>query len=289
MLHRQSRTRTLAGVFLFSIIAGTGMQGAIAPAAHAGEVSLQGVTARWNDNAFVKPDGCGNFSIDWVNGSGRELLMIRVQVFRSNGFTLFWQSAIPAQPGESGTFSQVICESRLTDGLGPYRVDLTIEDYSFTGGGSYVASAPLTFLATAPAPAPAPAPPPPAAAPATPVAPTVTRAPKRPSSVQVRLDGTSARISWRKASRLSEGVRYEVTAFPGGKSCRTQENSCVIRGLKRGGEYQFAIVATNSVGASPTATSKVIRVPQPQSPRPAATQRPSQPRPTPPKPEADLS
>jgi hypothetical protein len=286
---RRSRRRICASIVVL-MLASAGLQGVLAPSAYAGELSLQGVTIRWNDNAFVRPNGCENYSFDWVNNSGRDLLQVRVQVFQSTGFTIFWQWAIPARAGESGTFNQVICDSRLRDGLGPYRIDLYIENYSSRGGGSFVASAPLTFLAQAPAPGSAPAAQP--GAPSVPSA--VTRAPKPPSQVRIKLNGTSAAVAWRGLPQAQQVQRYEVTAFPGGKSCKTKKTSCTIKGLARGRDYQFTIVAVNAAGSSSAAKSKVVRVPQtqqsrPSQARPTQTPRPSpQPSPTT-KPEAEIS
>jgi len=268
------RVYRLIGLLVATVVLLGGLHGVNAPVAHAGEIRLQGVIVRWDDNLFVKPTGCGNYAIDWTNGSGRRLLMIRVQVMRSNDISLFWQSQIPALPGQSGTFNQVICDSRLSDGLGPYRVDLTIEDY---GGASFVASAPLTFLSTAPAPAPGAAP---GAA---------TRAPKRPSSIRVKLTGTTANVSWREAPLAQQVTGYEVTAYPGGKACKTKKNACSIKGLKRGSEFQFTVVALNPVGSSPAAKSKVIRVPQARQERPTPAPRPTRPPPPPPKPAPELT
>jgi len=53
------------------------------------------------------------------------------------------------------------------------------------------------------------------------------------------------------ASQLT-GVKYTITAGPGGASCVTTGTSCLITGLTNGTTYTFSVVATSS---SPTATS----------------------------------
>ncbi len=53
------------------------------------------------------------------------------------------------------------------------------------------------------------------------------------------------------ASQLS-GVKYTITAGPGGASCVTTTTSCLVTGLTNGTTYTFSVVATST---SPSATS----------------------------------
>ena len=48
-------------------------------------------------------------------------------------------------------------------------------------------------------------------------------------------------------------TRYTVTAEPGGKTCTTTTNSCVIMGLANGTGYTVNVTATNAAGTGPAA------------------------------------
>lgn len=117
---------------------------------------------------------------------------------------------------------------------------------------------------------------------------TVARiAPATPRSIQVRPLREAARVSWtRIRSQQGTGkITYEVTASPGGKTCRTAKAACTLRGLDAGQSYTFRIIARQGGISSKPATSQNVRLPSPPSPGP----RPTPPTPTPPKPEQEIS
>jgi hypothetical protein len=48
-------------------------------------------------------------------------------------------------------------------------------------------------------------------------------------------------------------THYTVTAEPGGQTCTTTTNSCIIKGLANGTGYTFIVTATNAAGTGPAA------------------------------------
>ena len=58
-------------------------------------------------------------------------------------------------------------------------------------------------------------------------------------------------------------LTYTVTATPGGATCTTTGNSCLIQGLSDGTAYSFAVVASNSVGAAAAVSGAATTVAAP--------------------------
>jgi hypothetical protein len=56
---------------------------------------------------------------------------------------------------------------------------------------------------------------------------------------------------------------YTVTATPGGATCTTTQNYCVISGLTPGDSYNFSVVATNGSNTGPAVSSGAILLREP--------------------------
>ena len=146
--------KLLIGIASIGLISGSVVG---ASPASAGSLDLQGATLSWDDATFYAPDGCSRFKFNWTNNSGRDLLRLAMTVTSRFGDSIARDSKIGIDPGTGGIFDVQICRLSLTDGLGPYNVNLYIGDYTSRGGGSWEVTAPLTFISRTPAPEPAPA------------------------------------------------------------------------------------------------------------------------------------
>lgn len=86
--------------------------------------------------------------------------------------------------------------------------------------------------------------------------------PSAPGSAMAIAGADQAFVSW-SAPNSDGGAAvssYTVTSSPGGASCTTSTLSCVVTGLTTGVSYTFAVIATNSVGASVPATTAPVTV-----------------------------
>ena len=139
----------------------------VAAPANAGQLDVQGATLSWDDATFYMPTGCSRFKFNWSNGTGRRILQLSMTLTDPYGDSVANDSKIGIESGTAGFFDEQICNHQLENGLGPYRVTLTIEDYTSLGGGAWSSSADLNFIprpgsepkpaATAPADAAKPA------------------------------------------------------------------------------------------------------------------------------------
>lgn len=86
--------------------------------------------------------------------------------------------------------------------------------------------------------------------------------PSAPRAVHAIGAATSIRVSWKRPASLGASAirEYVVTSRPSSKSCSTRSTSCVVKGLRPGSSYTFGVVAKNSQGVSPKATSNRIKV-----------------------------
>ncbi len=98
--------------------------------ASSSHLDVYGVTLDWNPESFWAPAGCSTFDFSYRNGSGIRLLSIEFEILSQFGDKVGWDSEVGVDPGISGTWSEQICASDLTDGLGPYKLRLLIEDYA---------------------------------------------------------------------------------------------------------------------------------------------------------------
>jgi subtilisin family serine protease len=85
----------------------------------------------------------------------------------------------------------------------------------------------------------------------------VAVAPSEP--VNVTATPGDARVTVRWSAPESDGgsaiSSYTATASPGGATCVTSTNACVVTGLSNGTTYTFTVVARNGVGESPASVS----------------------------------
>ena len=92
---------------------------------------------------------------------------------------------------------------------------------------------------------------------------TLTVAPIAPSAVTqvtaVAVRGQAV-VSWTPGDSGGASMSYTVTS-PGAQSCTTTLTSCVVTGLTAGASYVFTVIATNSAGSSPSATSSSTVIP----------------------------
>lgn len=72
--------------------------------------------------------------------------------------------------------------------------------------------------------------------------------------------GGTAFTTWGIANGATS---YTVTATPGGASCTTAQNFCVISGLTPGDSYNFSVVATNGSNTGPAVSSGAILLREP--------------------------
>jgi hypothetical protein len=144
----KTRNRLLA-VFAAAILAVAPMSasattGDVGSASSQNRLEVYGVTLDWDPETFWAPSGCSSFAFKYSNGSGIRLLVIEFELLSVYGDKVAWESEIGVDPGIYGTWSEQICASDLADGLGPYKLRLTIEDYA---GSSRSAEGELTFKA----------------------------------------------------------------------------------------------------------------------------------------------
>jgi subtilisin family serine protease len=82
-------------------------------------------------------------------------------------------------------------------------------------------------------------------------------APSEP--VNVTATPGDGRVTVRWAAPVSDGgsaiSSYTATASPGGATCVTSTNACVVTGLTNGTNYSFSVVARNAVGVSPASVA----------------------------------
>jgi hypothetical protein len=97
--------------------------------AEAAELNVNGATLSWSDTMY-KSDGCSRYNFEYFNGSGIRLLKLEMVITDPYGRKVADSSKIGIDPNLRGTFTPQICESQFTAGLGPYTVELSIEDYA---------------------------------------------------------------------------------------------------------------------------------------------------------------
>ena len=139
----------------------------------------------------------------------------------------------------------------------PVGTDSLVASYSGDANFTGSASAPLGFTVDAVA----------ASGGSAPSAPTAPFAPSTPQHLVVSDSGTSVTLTWTPPANSGGAhiTRYVVRANPGGATCTTRgATHCVISGLRPQVTYTFTVVAYNSAGVSPPATSNpraVVRTP----------------------------
>jgi len=93
----------------------------------------------------------------------------------------------------------------------------------------------------------------------------VTTVPSAPTNITVVPSATSALVSWTPGSNGGSAITgYKVFCIPDNKRTNTagaNATSLNVTGLKNGTSYKFAVVATNSIGTSHTATCTPASLP----------------------------
>jgi hypothetical protein len=113
---------------------GTAPSGSFRPVFPEASVGMEVLGGRvsWDPNSLFQPTGCSNFNFNYVNGTGIRLLQLEFQVKSKFGDSMIRESEIGIPAGNSGVWRVQVCRSALTDGLGPYSVEVSIEDYNGT-------------------------------------------------------------------------------------------------------------------------------------------------------------
>lgn len=99
------------------------------PVSQLGSVSVAGASVTWDSASLWAPVGCSRFDFAYKNETGIRLLVLSAEITSQYGDSVARESEIGVDPNVFGTWSVQICESDLVDGLGPYRLRLSIEDY----------------------------------------------------------------------------------------------------------------------------------------------------------------
>ena len=121
--------RLKAALVTFSLILGFVVVSA--PPSRADSLEVLGGVVSWPDKMYL-PDGCSNFSFQYINNTGVRLLQLGFIITDPFGRKVEDSSQIGIDPGKSGAWNDQICSSSLKNGLGPYIVKVYVEDYTST-------------------------------------------------------------------------------------------------------------------------------------------------------------
>lgn len=125
LFRKSSVIRTASVVSFVGLLAGV----FIPSQANAAELNVYGATLTWSDKMY-KSDGCSRYNFEYFNGTGIRLLDLEMVITDPYGRKVADSSKIGIDANLKGTFSPQICASQFTAGLGPYTVELSIEDYA---------------------------------------------------------------------------------------------------------------------------------------------------------------
>lgn len=92
--------------------------------------------------------------------------------------------------------------------------------------------------------------------------------PASPRSLNVRVAGSTAAISWKagQVTLRNNSPQFVVTLRPGGQVCLTSQRKCLVKGLKPGQRFKVEVIARNSSGSSVPVRSAQIVIPKKSSP-----------------------
>jgi|GEM_PF-7062419 len=118
--------------------------------AQAGNLNSAGVSISWDESTFYElgNTGCSQFLFNWTNG-GRGIYSIRIYILSRFGDKVGDARVITPREGASGVQSMQICF--LTDGLGPYTLQLYVWQWPSSGIPDTQVTAPISFLSRTPA------------------------------------------------------------------------------------------------------------------------------------------
>lgn len=142
--------KKLITAFTTALMVAGSLLGLSSPA-QASSLNVMGATVTWDTANLYEPTGCSSFTFSYNNGTGMRLLQLEFQVKGKFGDSVVRQSQIGISAGVSGQWSVQVCRSGLVDGLGPYRTELSIEDFN---GTSRMVTGTLSFRSRATGAAP---------------------------------------------------------------------------------------------------------------------------------------
>jgi hypothetical protein len=121
--------RTKVALVTLSLIFGVGI--IFAPASRADSLDVLGGVVSWPDKMYL-PDGCSNFSFQYKNNTGVELLQLGFVLADPYGRKVSDESQIGIASGKSGNWNKQMCSSAFKNGLGPYEMKVFVKDFSST-------------------------------------------------------------------------------------------------------------------------------------------------------------
>jgi hypothetical protein len=125
----QSRKKINFRLVLLTSLTSFALIIAASPAKSA-ELTSNGVSLTWKDSLYKPNSGCSNFDFNYRNGSNINLLNIKLSIQDPYGREIGWKWASGGvDNGVTGVFTVSICSSSFSNGLGPYSVILSYEDY----------------------------------------------------------------------------------------------------------------------------------------------------------------
>ncbi len=223
---------------------------AIQPA-KAAEISAIGGVVSWDASTFYQPTGCSNFSFNYVNGTGIRLLEFGMTITSKFGDKLVDKSVIGMPAGITGSWSVQICASDLADGLGPYNVVLSVEDYQ---GSVRTAQGQLTFISRSGVKTPMVTTPVVTPKPSVGNSGTITSI-LQLASVKIGLASKKATISWPSvfdASGIETNYQVRITgknkATFGAWRNTNFNTTYTFTGLSKGGRYQVEVRPLSNLG-----------------------------------------
>lgn len=75
------------------------------------------------------PNSCSRYFFTYANYTGVRLLSMEMEFLDSYNSSMAWESLVGINDGVSGVWALQICSSRFTNGVGPYSLRFTIDDY----------------------------------------------------------------------------------------------------------------------------------------------------------------
>jgi hypothetical protein len=100
--------------------------------ASAGELNVLGGKLTWSDKMYKAENSCSRYDFTYSNETGIRLLTLGFELNDPFGRNLAYARQVGIDPNKNGTWNTQICSPAFTNGLGPYVIKLTVEDYAST-------------------------------------------------------------------------------------------------------------------------------------------------------------
>lgn len=249
-----------------AVLAALALLGGIAvptASANAATLNVENVTVTWDEATFYAPDGCSSFAFDYANNIGFELLTLRMLITDQYGSVIDRESEIGVKSGASGRWDVQICSFELTNGLGPYQVQLNIQDYNSV---SRFSTLPLTFIARPAAPSTSTPTTPSISTSTTPTVTTTATTPKKSTvKISAKRTGAKTKISGvvKVAGVATKGTVVQIQRKVSGlwaaqKTIKTKSGGKISYSLKiaKGKVWRLVVPTTSSIKGS---TSKSLK------------------------------